>query len=115
VDGSDLGAERDRARERVISTGLEVCCVRIGAKGVSHGSGWLGKSTLASALGRIRLAIFSSDSGEERKRALPAPSLYTRGGPAVRRRLYSKAIDKKDLHRAVAGKCRKTEVQGERS
>ena len=51
-----------------------------------------GKSTLACALGReLGWDIYSSDQA---RKELPG-LLYTRGGPAVRRRLYSKATTRK--------------------
>ena len=93
-------------------------CLRLGAERAGHElsvtSGWplqyavcgseprvvvlmgrvgSGKSTLACALGReLGWDIFSSDQARKELAGLP---LYTRGGPAVRRRLYSKATTRK--------------------
>jgi predicted kinase len=60
-------------------------------------SSWVGlvqaRARLASALGReLGWDIFSSDQARKELAGLP---LYTRGGPAVRRRLYSKATTRK--------------------
>jgi len=68
--------------------------LRIGAKGCGpHGSGWFRQEHVGERVGTgIRLGYFSSDQARKELAGLP---LYTRGGPAVRRRLYSKATTRK--------------------
>src|SRR5205807_2690214 len=52
-----------------------------------------GKSTLAKSLGReLGWEVFSSDHTRKEIDGVP---LYKRGGPAARRRLYSKAMTRK--------------------
>ena len=95
VDVSDSERRESRARaERYFRLALQYAvCGSEPRVVVLMGRVGSGKSTLASALGQeLGWDIFSSDQARKELAGLP---LYTRGGPAVRRRLYSKATTRK--------------------